>query len=102
MSSKIYRIRYLLVANRDLVKIIDYIKADNPVAASELLKKIDESVSRLASMPHSGKIPDDTRLESMGYRILVVSNYLVFYVVTGNTVEIRRVLHGKRNYSFLL
>ena len=97
-----YRIQYLSVANRDLIEIMDYIKADNPVAASELLNKIDESVSRLASMPLSGKIPDDSRLKSMGYRILVIGNYLVFYVVTGNKVEIRRVLHGKRNYSFLL
>jgi addiction module RelE/StbE family toxin len=102
MSSKIYRIQYLSVANRDLIEIMDYTKADNPVAASELLNKIDESVSRLASMPHSGKTPDDSRLKSMGYRIIVIGNYLVFYVVTGNKVEIRRVLHGKRNYSFLL
>lgn len=102
MSSKVYRIQYLSVANRDLIEIMDYIKADNPVAASELLDKIDVSVSRLVSMPHSGKIPDDARLKSMGYRILVIGNYLVFYVVIGNKVEIRRVLHGKRNYSFLL
>jgi plasmid stabilization system protein ParE len=53
-------------------------------------------------MPHSGKTPDDARLKAMGYRIIVIGNYLVFYVVTGNKVEIRRVLHGKRNYSFLL
>lgn len=102
MSSKVYRIQYLSVANRDLIEIMDYIKADNPVAALELLDKIDVSVSRLATMPHSGKIPDDARLKAMGYKIIVVGNYLVFYVVIGNKVEIRRVLHGKRNYSFLL
>lgn len=102
MSSKIFRIQYLSVANRDLIEIMDYIKADNPVAASELLNKIDESVSRLTSMPHSGKIPDDARLKSMGYRIMAIGNYLVFYVVTGNKVEISRVLHGKRNYSYLM
>jgi len=37
MSSKVYRIQYLSVANRDLIEIMDYIKADNPVAALELL-----------------------------------------------------------------
>ncbi|MEI6209590.1 MAG: type II toxin-antitoxin system RelE/ParE family toxin [Desulfuromonadales bacterium] len=102
MSSKRWRIQYLSVANRDLIEIVDYIKADNPVAASELLDKIDASISRLENMPHSGKIPDDVRLKAMGYRILVVGNHLIFYVVTGNRVEIRRVLHGKRNYGFLL
>jgi toxin ParE1/3/4 len=102
MSSKVYRIHYLSVANHDLIEILDYIKVDNPVAASELLDKIDVSVSRLASMPHSGKTPDDARLKALGYQIIIVENYLVFYVVSDSTVEIRRVLHGKRNYRFLL
>jgi plasmid stabilization system protein ParE len=32
----------------------------------------------------------------------MVHNYLVFYVVNGNQVEIRRILHGRRRYEFLL
>jgi addiction module RelE/StbE family toxin len=102
MSVKTWCIEYLSVANRDLIEIFDYIKADNPVAASELLHKFDAAVSRLETMPLSGKIPDDERLKALGYQILIVSNYLIFYVVSGNKVEIRRVLHGKRNYGFLL
>ncbi len=102
MNAKKWRIQYLSVASRDLIEIMDYIKADNPVAASELLDKLDASVSRLENMPYSGKTPDDARLKALGYRILVVGNYLIFYVVTGTKIEIRRVLHGKRNYGFLL
>jgi toxin ParE1/3/4 len=33
--------------------------------------------------------------------MLVVGNYVVFYVVFGGVVEIRRILHGKRRYDFL-
>ncbi|WP_420889704.1 type II toxin-antitoxin system RelE/ParE family toxin [Halanaerobium congolense] len=36
--------------------------------------------------------------------MLVIGSYLVFYVVFENKkiVEIRRILHGKRKYNFLL
>jgi hypothetical protein len=37
----------------------------------------------------------------MGYRMLVVDKYLVFYVVK-KIIQIRRVIHGARRYSFLL
>jgi len=33
---------------------------------------------------------------------LVIGNYLVFYVIKGKTVEIRRILHGQRRYDFLI
>jgi hypothetical protein len=31
-----------------------------------------------------------------------VADCLVFYVVIGRTVQIRRVIHGARRYEFLL
>jgi hypothetical protein len=31
-----------------------------------------------------------------------VGEYVVFYVVLGDVVEIRRIIHGKRRYSFLI
>jgi len=33
---------------------------------------------------------------------LVVDKYLVFYVVKSKTVQIRRVIHGARQYEFLI
>ena len=36
------------------------------------------------------------------YRYLVVEKYLVFFVVIGNTVQIRRILYGRRQYGELL
>ncbi|MBP2113345.1 plasmid stabilization system protein ParE [Paenibacillus silagei] len=33
---------------------------------------------------------------------MVVENYIVFYVVLDDIVEIRRVLHGKRKYEDLM
>lgn len=100
--NKKYRIEYLSIAERDLTEIIEYIKLDSPQSAIDLLDDIDKTISKLEYFSYIGKLPKDSRLQYLNYRILVVSNYLVFYVVTDDIVEIRRILHGKRKYEFLL
>lgn len=98
---KTYKIEYLPIAEEDLSSIIHYIMLDNPDAALAMADKLDQSISVLELFPNSGKIPDDIRLQALNYRMLVVDPYLVFYVVLNDTVEIRRILHGKRKYNFL-
>lgn len=100
--SKKYRIEYLPVAQKDLTEIIEYIQKDNPSAALAFLDEIDETISKLENFPFMGQVPKDRHLEYLGYRTLIIGSYLVFYVVKEDCAEIRRVLHGKRKYSFLL
>ncbi|MFH0801147.1 MAG: type II toxin-antitoxin system RelE/ParE family toxin [bacterium] len=95
-------ILYLSIAQKDLTEIIEYIMADNPQAARNFLDRFDKAILQLRDFPLKGKLPKDNRLQRHGYRIMVVGNYLVFYVVQGKTVQIRRILHGKRKYAFLL
>ena len=85
-----------------VIDIFEYIKKDNPAAAISQLERFDTSVSRLALNPLLGVIPRDERLRRLGYRMLIVDMYLVFYVVKTKTVQIRRIIHGARRYSFLL
>lgn len=98
---KTYKIEYLPIAEEDLSNIIHYIMLDNPDAALAMADKLDQSISVLELFPNSNTIPDDIRLQALNYRMLVVDPYLVFYVVLNDTVEIRRILHGKRKYNFL-
>lgn len=97
-----YEIFYLQTAERDLYEIFDYIKKDSPSVASSLLEKIDKAVSHLSMNPELGVVPRDTRLRNLGYRMLVVEKYLVFYIVKERSVQIRRVIHGVRKYEFLI
>ena len=99
---KKHKIKYLPIAQQDLIDIFDYIREDNPSAAKKFIDKINKSISKLETFPQLGVVPKDDRLELLGYRMLVIDNYLVFYVVKGNIVEIRRVIHGSRRYSFLV
>jgi plasmid stabilization system protein ParE len=100
--SKPYKIRYLSTAEKDLIDILEYITKDNPSAAISQLERFDKSISQLALNPFLGVVPKDERLEKLGYRMLVVGKYLVFYVLKTGTVQIRRIIHGARRYSFLL
>jgi toxin ParE1/3/4 len=100
--SEPYEIRYLSTAERDLIDIFQYIKKDNPAAAISQLEKFDKAISQLASNPHLGVIPKDEKLKKIGYRMLIVDKYLVFYIVKTEYVQIRRIIHGARQYSFLL
>ncbi len=100
--SKKYNVEYLPIAQKDLEEILEYIQTDNPDAALNFLDQIDEAVSQLANFPFMGSIPKDFRLQYLNYRMLVVESYLVFYVVNDDTVEIQRILHGKRKYNFLV
>ena len=95
-------IRYLKTAEKDMDDIFDYIAKDNPLAAVSLLEKFDNSILKLAHNPESGIVPKDDRLKKLGYRILIIRNYLIFYVIKPKTVQIRRVIHGARQYSNLL
>lgn len=97
-----YEIIYLPIAYDDLDDIVEYILKDNPAAALDTLEKIQNAMERLRSFPKMGSIPRDIRLERMGNRMLIVDDYLIFYVIEGNTIRIRRILYGSRNYSYLL
>ena len=55
MSPK-HEIIWANVAHADLVEIIQYIRADNPSAATDSLKKIKDRVSELTLFPQQGRI----------------------------------------------
>jgi addiction module RelE/StbE family toxin len=99
---RIVRIEYLPEARLDLLEIFDYIEKDNRIAAEQFIKTMEYAIERLIDFPELGVIPKEVRLQSLGYRMLIVEKYLVFYVIFDDIVEIRRIIHGKRKYSFLL
>lgn len=97
-----YNVEYLPLAYEDLEDIFAYVVADDPGAAANLLNEIDAAILHLEEFPDMGVTPKNRRLANKGYKMLVVNDYLVFYVVAGDIVEIRRIVSSKRNYTKLL
>lgn len=92
------RIRLLRAAEEDLTEILTYIAAENPAASDTLLTKIEINLHILTQHPRLGRIPEDETLTRLGYRYLVIDNYLVFYTLEDPTVYVHRIVHGARNY----
>jgi addiction module RelE/StbE family toxin len=97
-----YRVRFLSIAEEDLTEIITFIATDNVKAAEDLANKIEKNLQLVSLNPQLGKIPRDNDLKSLGYRYLIIGNYLIFYTIEKRTILIHRILHGARNYKLLL
>ena len=97
-----HRVEYLPIAVADLDDIFIFVADNSPQAAMELIDRIDASIAGLESFPEMGLIAKPPRLARKGYRVLIVDDYLVFYVVMDDIVEIRRIVSGKRNCAHLV
>jgi toxin ParE1/3/4 len=102
VSKPKFTVRLLRAAEEDLNGIIEYISADNMSAAEETLTRIEKDLQLLSSQPHLGRIPVEEELVRMGYRFLVVLDYLVFYSLEDQTILVHRIVHGAPDYLRLL
>lgn len=102
MPTDKYQIRLLRIAEEDFTEIISFIADDNPTAAEEMAVKIEKNIELLAENPMLGRIPRDEDIKNLGYRYIIIQNYIVFYTVEEKTILIHRILHGARNYKSLL
>lgn len=97
-----YKIKIYSTAKMDLQDIISYLNTLSPQAAIKYYDLIVEKIGGLAEMPERCPFVRDIVLKAKGYRYLIIENYLVFFVVKADTVQIRRILYGKRNYEWLM
>ncbi len=97
-----HTLRYLPVAQSDLVKIFDYIAQDSQTRALSFVEKLDQRIGLLERHPLLGRVPRHQKLREYGYRVLIVESYLAFYIIRGQRIEIHRVVHGSRNLDHLI
>lgn len=98
----VYKVKIYPAAKQDLREIIDYLNTLSQQAALRYYDFLIEEIESLSQMPFRCPKPRDIALAAKGYQYLIVENYLVFYVVVGDTVQIRRILYAKRNYHGIL
>jgi len=97
-----YKVRIYPSAEQDLAEIVDYLNTLSKQAALKYYDLLVEEIASLSTMPERYPHPRDLALTAKGYRCLIVKDYLVFYVVVGDTVQIHRILYGRRDYQNLL
>jgi plasmid stabilization system protein ParE len=87
-------------AEADLESIADWIATDNPRRALTFTREPREACRSLAHAPL--RYPFLARYERSGIRRRPHGNYLIFYRVMGETVEIVHIIHGARDYEAIL
>ncbi len=101
---KKYNIEYSKESKQDLVRIKQYIKNNlqEPEIAQKLIFKIREEINALKNAPEKYAIIDDDIIKRLEIRKLIVDNYIVFYRMKDNNIQIVRVMYGRRNWINLL
>ena len=97
-----YKIKIFPTAQSDFKDIVSYLNTLSPTAAVRYYDLIVEKIATLQTLPERCTLAKDVQLRLRGYRLLHVENYTVFFVISGDTVEIRRILYAKRQYKELL
>ena len=85
-------------AARDLLEIWVYIAEQDMGAADRLMEKINITCKELADMPGMGRQRNELLA---GLRSFPVGNYLIYYRVIPEGLEVMRVLHGARDIENL-
>ena len=101
---KKYSIEYSKKSKEDLIGIKQYIKYNlqEPETASKLISKIRKSIKTLKENPEIYAIIDDDIIRKLEIRKLIVDNYIIFYRIKNDSIEIVRIMYGRRNWINLL
>ena len=93
-------------AENDLRDIARYISAEQlePATALKVIDAIEEALKKLAYMPQRYPPIADRRLTALGYRKLIVKNYIVFFTINekDQAIDVERILHARRDWLRIL
>lgn len=99
--AKEYVLRFLPLFEQDLSEIVDYISGtlQNEIAARNLVDAVENAILQRLPFAESFERFSSSHDRKYPYYQIPVKNYTIFYVVIGNTMEVRRILYGRSNWS---
>ncbi len=105
-GSRVYKLEYLPVAQRDMVEIVRYISGElqNPAAADRLAMELVNAAESILTFPYALPAYQPIRPLKREYRKILVQNFLMLYWVDEEKklVTIARVVYAKRDVARLL
>lgn len=97
-----YRVDVSEPAEKDLLDIVRYITSQlsAPISALDMMEAFEEALANLSDFPQRCPLIADERLSQMGYRKLIVNNYVVFFSIDekNKVVDVERILYGRRDW----
>lgn len=101
---KKYKIKYLPLFYNDLDQITYYImyKLNNEIAANNFVDELENEINKRAYNPDAFEKYISAKKRQYTYYKIYVKNYIVFYTVNDDTIEVRRILYSRRNFDKLI
>lgn len=99
MDTKRYKLRFLPLFEDDLSEAVDYIslRLKNPTAADNLLDAVQAAIRERTTCAEAFEQYHSVRKHLYPYYRIYVKNYIVFYVVIDDVMEVRRLVYNRRN-----
>jgi len=99
-----YTLNFSKVFREDVKSSVTYIKhtLQAPVAAQRLKDEIKKTYKKIKEAPFMYPAVPDEYLASLGFRFVLVKNYMIFYIVEGKQITIFRFLYGHRDWMNIL
>lgn len=94
-----HKIIYTKRAKVELENLYNYIYFNlaNPIAAKRFkVSNIIKPISNLEYFPYMGK-----KILNSKFRYLIFKNYLIFYSVNNQNVEIQRIIHKNQKVKYI-
>lgn len=104
MENNKYQLKIFPMAQLDMEQIFDYIAVElcNPTAAIGQINDFEKAFDNVCTFPESCPYINNEYAKDKSLRKLVVNNYIAFYRVRDNEIQVVRVLYGMCNYEALL
>ena len=99
-----YKLRYLPLFWEDLSQAASCIAFDlnNPTSANRLVDNVEMGILEHLKNPTIASTYPSTRKRPHSYYRFYVGNYMVFYVVVDDIMEVRRLLYKRRDIESII
>ena len=104
MENRHYDLRILPLFEEKLTEIVNYIatRLHNPIAAENFVDAVETAIYERLKAPEAFEPYRSKKDRKHVYYAIPVKNYFVFYVVIGNTMEVRTIVYSRRDLSKII
>lgn len=101
MKNKQYGLRFLPLFEYDLNEAVEYIRyhLGNPEAAMRLIDEVEAAVLKRLENPEAFEKYHSAKERKYPYYRIYIKNYIIFYVVIDDVMEVRRLVYNKRDMN---
>lgn len=101
MEEKHYKLRFLPLFEEDLNEIVDYItfRLKNLIAAENFVNAVESAIMKRLPFSEAFEPYPSKRDRQYPYYRISVKNYMIFYVVIDDVMEVRRIIYSRHNWK---